>query len=75
MKRLINKKHTLKSKKKSKKNIKKIIAVIKKQIVLVKKLQKKVATMPKATKIDLSATLKRLNEELAKFTAMQKAKK
>jgi hypothetical protein len=70
LKRLINKKHTLKSKKRSKKNIKKIIAVINKQIKLVTKLQKKLATMPKATKIDLTATLKRLNEELKKFKAM-----
>jgi len=70
MKKLISKKHALKSKKRSKKNIKKIIAVINKQIKLVKKLQKKLATMPKATKIDLTATLKRLNEELNKFKVM-----
>jgi len=74
MKRLINKKHTLKSKKRSKKNIKKIVAVINKQIKLVTKLQKKLATMPKANKIDLTATLKRLNEELKKFKAMEAKK-
>jgi len=36
----------------------------------VKKIQKKLVTMPKATKIDLNATLKRLNEELKKLKAM-----
>jgi len=74
MRKLINKKHTLKSKKRSKKNIKKIIAVINKQIKLVMKLQKKIATMPKATKIDLKATLKRLTDELNKFKAMSAKK-
>lgn len=59
----------------SKKNIKKIIKIINKQIKLVKKLQIKLAIMPKATKIDLNATLTRLNEELIKFKAMLKAKK
>ena len=75
MRKLINKKHALKAKKRTKKNVKKIVAVITKQIALVKKLKDAIAKKPKATKIDLSASLKRLNDELIKFKAMEKAKK
>lgn len=69
MKKLIKKKKVLKSKVRSNKNVKKIFAVINQQIILVNILQKKVSTMNKATKIDLSATLINLNKELSKFTS------
>lgn len=72
MKKLSNRKHTLKAKKMTKKNTKKIIAIIKKQINLIKKLQKFVSTSKKAPKFDFSVSIKRLQEEQAKLQASLK---
>jgi hypothetical protein len=72
LKKLSNKKHTIKAKKMSKKNTKKIISLTKKQIKIVKKLQKFLAASKKAPKFDMAASLKRLEGELVKLQASLK---